>query len=283
MAFVESDGTTSAASIAFSDAATYALLRFEVNKWRILTSGTTGAATWMAPKNFVVGPSETGRICWVEAWGGEVFAYNYTYDPHSRLRGTTRTSAESKLAGRDLRCCRMPNRTAMHYGLRREMSAGAWTQAGSGVAEMSHTRERLRRFLIRAMSRTHGGVYRASGGRLLGRVAGMPVLLLTTTGRGSGKPRTAALTYFRDGADLVVIGSFGGSDLAARLVAQPSARSPGKRADRWDDLEGDGEGRNRRGARPALAPRDDDPPWVRPLPGAHSETDSYRDVDARGR
>ena len=63
------------------------------------------------------------------------------------------------------------------------------------------------------MSRTHGSVYRASGGRLLGRVAGMPVLLLTTTGRGSGKQRTAALTYFRDGADLVVIASFGGSDL----------------------------------------------------------------------
>jgi F420H(2)-dependent quinone reductase len=78
---------------------------------------------------------------------------------------------------------------------------------------MSDTRERLRRFLIRAVSRTHGGVYRASGGRLLGRVVGMPVLLLTTTGRRSGKPRTAALTYFRDGADLVVIGSFGGSDL----------------------------------------------------------------------
>jgi deazaflavin-dependent oxidoreductase (nitroreductase family) len=78
---------------------------------------------------------------------------------------------------------------------------------------MTNTRERLRRFLIRAMSRTHGGVYRASGGRLLGRVVGMPVLLLTTTGRRSGKPRTAALTYFRNGADIVVIGSFGGSDL----------------------------------------------------------------------
>ena len=78
---------------------------------------------------------------------------------------------------------------------------------------MSDTREQLRRFLIRAMSRMHGSVYRASSGRLLGRLAGMPVLLLTTTGRGSGKPRTAALTYFRDGADLVVIGSFGGSDL----------------------------------------------------------------------
>jgi deazaflavin-dependent oxidoreductase (nitroreductase family) len=42
----------------------------------------------------------------------------------------------------------------------------------------------------------------------------MPVLLLMTTGRRSGKARTAALTYFRDGADLAVIGSFGGSDLA---------------------------------------------------------------------
>jgi deazaflavin-dependent oxidoreductase (nitroreductase family) len=41
----------------------------------------------------------------------------------------------------------------------------------------------------------------------------MPVLLMTTTGRSSGRPRTAALTYFRDGADLIVIGSFGGSDL----------------------------------------------------------------------
>ena len=81
------------------------------------------------------------------------------------------------------------------------------------AADMSHARKRLRRFLIRAMSRTHGAVYRASGGRLLGRVAGMPVLLLTTTGRESGRMRTAALTYFRDGADFIVIGSFGGSDL----------------------------------------------------------------------
>jgi len=78
---------------------------------------------------------------------------------------------------------------------------------------MIDTRERLWRFLIRAMSRTHAGVYRTSGGRLLGRVAGMPVLLLTTTGRRSGRPRTATLTYFRRGGDLVVIGSFGGSDL----------------------------------------------------------------------
>ena len=93
---------------------------------------------------------------------------------------------------------------------------------------MSYTREQVRRFLIRALSRTHGSVYRASRGRLLGRVAGMPVLLLTTTGRRSGRPRTAALTYFRDGADLVVIGSYGGSDLppawSLNLQRDPRAR-----------------------------------------------------------
>jgi len=80
------------------------------------------------------------------------------------------------------------------------------------VPAMTTIREWLRRFLIRAVSRAHGRAYRSSRGRLLGRVAGMPVLLLTTTGRRSGRARTATLTFFRDGRDLVVIGSFGGSD-----------------------------------------------------------------------
>lgn len=40
----------------------------------------------------------------------------------------------------------------------------------------------------------------------------MPVLLLTTTGRRTGKPRTTPLTFFRDGANLVVIASNGGAD-----------------------------------------------------------------------
>ncbi|HLM37941.1 MAG TPA: nitroreductase family deazaflavin-dependent oxidoreductase [Gaiellaceae bacterium] len=62
------------------------------------------------------------------------------------------------------------------------------------------------------MSKTHLLVHRLSRGRLLGRVAGMPVLLLTTTGRRSGKPRTTPLTFFRDGADLIVIASNGGAD-----------------------------------------------------------------------
>ena len=40
----------------------------------------------------------------------------------------------------------------------------------------------------------------------------MPVLLLTTNGRRTGKLRTTPLTFLRDGADLVVIASNGGSD-----------------------------------------------------------------------
>jgi deazaflavin-dependent oxidoreductase (nitroreductase family) len=51
---------------------------------------------------------------------------------------------------------------------------------------------------------------------------------LTTTGRHSGRPRTATLTYFRDGGDLVVIGSFGGSDVPPawwlNLQRDPRAR-----------------------------------------------------------
>ncbi len=62
------------------------------------------------------------------------------------------------------------------------------------------------------MGRAHRAVYRLSAGRLLARVAGMPVLLLTTTGRRSGAARTTPLTYFEDGADLVVVASNGGED-----------------------------------------------------------------------
>ena len=70
----------------------------------------------------------------------------------------------------------------------------------------------MRRWAIRFLSKTHLAAYRLSGGRVLGSVAGMPVLLLTTTGRRSGKPRTTPLTFFRDSTDLVVVASNGGAD-----------------------------------------------------------------------
>jgi len=86
---------------------------------------------------------------------------------------------------------------------------------------------KLRRAAIRAMGRSHRAVYRLTGGHLLGRVAGMPVLLLTTTGRRSGRARTTPLTYFEVGDDLVVVASNGGEDSPPawwlNLGAQPEA------------------------------------------------------------
>ena len=80
------------------------------------------------------------------------------------------------------------------------------------VRVVSAFRSRLRRWTISGLSKAHLAVHRVSRGRVLGSVAGMPVLLLTTTGRRSGKARTTPLTFFRDGTDLVVIASNGGAD-----------------------------------------------------------------------
>jgi deazaflavin-dependent oxidoreductase (nitroreductase family) len=63
-----------------------------------------------------------------------------------------------------------------------------------------------------------------------GRVAltmGLPTLLLTTTGRKTGEPRSAPLLYMRHGEDLVLIGtSFGSRSHPAwylNLMAKPQA------------------------------------------------------------
>ena len=74
----------------------------------------------------------------------------------------------------------------------------------------------------------HRFVYRVSSGRLFPTSGGkMPVLLLTTTGRKTGQPRTWPLNYLRDGADLVLVASNCGRDYHAawylNLLAQPNA------------------------------------------------------------
>jgi deazaflavin-dependent oxidoreductase (nitroreductase family) len=40
---------------------------------------------------------------------------------------------------------------------------------------------------------------------------GAPILLLTTTGRRSGEPKTSALIFGRDGDDYLIVGSMGGA------------------------------------------------------------------------
>ncbi len=63
----------------------------------------------------------------------------------------------------------------------------------------------------RAATKLHSFVYRVTDGRVGGSIAGGPVLLLTTTGRKSGRERTIPLLYLKDGEDLVVVGSNGGT------------------------------------------------------------------------
>jgi deazaflavin-dependent oxidoreductase (nitroreductase family) len=63
---------------------------------------------------------------------------------------------------------------------------------------------------VRTLSTLHLALFRASGGRVGRRLAGMPVLLLTTAGRTTGRARTVPLTYFEDADSLVVVGSYGG-------------------------------------------------------------------------
>lgn len=85
-----------------------------------------------------------------------------------------------------------------------------------------------RNAVIELFWRIHPKVYRWSGGRVGGSMIGLPVLLLTTTGRKSGQLRTKALTYLPQGDDFVVIASNLGDDRHPlwwlNLAADPNAQ-----------------------------------------------------------
>jgi len=84
------------------------------------------------------------------------------------------------------------------------------------------------RTALRVFGGIHSSVYRATDGRVAGRLVGSPVLLLVTTGRKSGKERTAPLLYLEDGGNLVVVASVGGAPSHPawywNLKANPEAR-----------------------------------------------------------
>jgi deazaflavin-dependent oxidoreductase (nitroreductase family) len=58
----------------------------------------------------------------------------------------------------------------------------------------------------------HIDTYRATDGETGHDWKGAEVLLLTTTGRKSGEPRTTPLIYRRDGGNYLIVASKGGSD-----------------------------------------------------------------------
>lgn len=74
---------------------------------------------------------------------------------------------------------------------------------------------------------SHIKAYRETDGAVGYLWNGVPTLLLTTTGRKSGEPRTSALIFGRDGADYLVIASMGGAPQHplwyTNLLADPHA------------------------------------------------------------
>jgi deazaflavin-dependent oxidoreductase (nitroreductase family) len=65
---------------------------------------------------------------------------------------------------------------------------------------------------FRVIGAIHRPVYRLTGGRIGGKIGASPVLLLTTTGRKTGRQRTQPLLYAPAGDGYAVIASKGGAD-----------------------------------------------------------------------
>jgi len=81
--------------------------------------------------------------------------------------------------------------------------------------------------MVRVLSRWHKDVYRLTRGVIGRRLVDNDMLVLTTTGRQSGRPHQVPLLYLREQERIVVIASYGGRpqypDWFLNLLAQPEA------------------------------------------------------------
>ncbi len=66
------------------------------------------------------------------------------------------------------------------------------------------------KFLLKVFAAIYVGLYRLTGGKIGGRMGRSKVLLLTTTGRKSGKARTVPLGSFDHDGGWIIVGSNNG-------------------------------------------------------------------------
>jgi deazaflavin-dependent oxidoreductase (nitroreductase family) len=66
--------------------------------------------------------------------------------------------------------------------------------------------------IMRVANGLHVALYRMSGGKFANRIAGLPILLITTFGRKSGRPHANPIVYIQEGQDYLVSASNGGAD-----------------------------------------------------------------------
>jgi len=78
------------------------------------------------------------------------------------------------------------------------------------------------------LSAVHKQLFRATGGRVGRRLLDNDMLLLTTSGRRTGREHTVPLLYLPDAGNVVVIASWGGRDYPpdwyVNVVAEPRVR-----------------------------------------------------------
>jgi deazaflavin-dependent oxidoreductase (nitroreductase family) len=117
------------------------------------------------------------------------------------------------------------------------------------MAENPMTDQEVKRFrlFLKPFSKFNSFVYKLTGGRVMGRLQGRPVMLVTMTGARSGKPRTIPLMYvpYKDG--VIVVASQGGAPRSPvwmnNLIANPDvvvqykSKKMNLRARRADDVE----------------------------------------------
>lgn len=105
-----------------------------------------------------------------------------------------------------------------------------------------------RNLVVELFWKIHPRIYRWSGGRVLGQLVGMEVLLLTTRGRRTGRQRSTCLTSFRDGNAFVVVGSFLGEPRHPAWVHNLRAHPQAEvlcRSERWPVVAREADGAER--------------------------------------
>jgi deazaflavin-dependent oxidoreductase (nitroreductase family) len=71
----------------------------------------------------------------------------------------------------------------------------------------------MNKAITRAFMGLNVALYRMSRGKVMGRVKGMPVVLLTVPGRTTGTPHTTPVVYLEDNGRYLVAGSHLGSPI----------------------------------------------------------------------
>lgn len=66
----------------------------------------------------------------------------------------------------------------------------------------------------RSANKLHVALYRRSGGKFAARIANLPVMVITTYGRVTGRPTSNAIVYIKENEDYIVSATNGGADWA---------------------------------------------------------------------